>query len=83
MMLVVDWREHIVIDPELLGGKPALKGTRLSVEFVLELMAAGWGREEMLEEYPTLTEQGVRAALAYAAEAMRTERVFPAPRSAA
>lgn len=62
-----DWRGEIVCDPGILGGKPTLKWTRLSVEFVLGLLAAGWDAESIRENYPNLTDNRVRAVLAYAA----------------
>jgi uncharacterized protein (DUF433 family) len=67
----VGWREHIICDPAILCGKPTLKGTRLSVEFVLDLLASGWTREEISENYPNLSEERVRAALAFAADTVR------------
>ena len=72
----MDWREYIVTDPNILAGKPTIRGTRLSVEFILDLLAGGWTSAELLDNYPTLTEDGIRACLAYAADAMRGERVF-------
>jgi uncharacterized protein (DUF433 family) len=63
----VDWQDHIVCDPGILCGKPTLKGTRLSVEFVLELLAGGWGKEDLRLSYPNLTDERIRAVLAYAA----------------
>ena len=74
-----NWSEHIVTDSSILGGKPTLKGTRLSVEFVLELLAAGWDRESVRSDYPNLTEDGIRAVLAYAAETFREERFYILP----
>ena len=65
---MVDWREYIHADPEILHGKPVVKGTRLSVRFLLDRLAGGWTQEELLEEYPSLTREGLRAALAYAAD---------------
>ena len=79
----MDWRGYIAIDPEILAGKPTLKGTRLAVEHILDLLAAGWTHDQLLEAYPTLTEGGIRAALAFAAQTIREERVFPNPRHAA
>lgn len=76
---IIDWRDHIVCDPEILCGKPTLKGTRLSVEFVLELLAAGSDPNEMLEDYPTLKDTGIRAVLAYAAETLKEDRIFSLP----
>ena len=50
----MDWRQHIHCNPSILVGKPVVKGTRLSVEFLLGLFAAGWTEQQMLENYPTL-----------------------------
>lgn len=65
----VDWQEYITADKKILTGKPIVKGTRLSVEFVLELLAAGWDRDALQDSYPQLTEERIRAVLAYAARA--------------
>jgi uncharacterized protein (DUF433 family) len=75
----VDWREYIHSDPAVLAGKPVLKGTRLSVELVLELLAAGWAAEDIRENYPNLTPERIRAVLAYAAETFRDERFYLLP----
>lgn len=48
----MDWRRHITIDPEILTGKPIVMGTRLSVEFVIGLLANGWTRDDIIEDYP-------------------------------
>ncbi len=74
-----DWSDFIVFDPGLLGGKPTLKGTRLSVEFVLELLAAGWDTDAIRENYPNLTQERIRAVLAYAAETFRDDRFHLLP----
>jgi uncharacterized protein (DUF433 family) len=73
----VDWRSHIVVDPKILVGKPVIRGTRISVEFVVGLLAAGWGHEQVLESYPHISEQDIRACLAYAGELLREEHVYP------
>jgi uncharacterized protein (DUF433 family) len=78
-MTPVDWRDYIVADERILAGKPIVKGTRLSVEFVLELLAAGWDREALNENYPQLTEDRLRAVLAYAAATFRDERFYLLP----
>lgn len=70
------WQDHIHSDPEVLLGKPVVKGTRLSVEFLLGLLAGGWTQEQVLENYPTLTPQSLRAVLAFAAEAMQDESLY-------
>ena len=64
----MDWRDHIHRDPEILLGKPVVRGTRLSVAFLLELLAAGWSEQEILESYPRLTREGLEACRAFAAE---------------
>ena len=74
-----DWRERIVVDPEVLAGKPVVRGTRIAVEFVVELLASGWSQEEILANYPGLEPQDVRACLAYAKTLLEGERVFPLP----
>ena len=76
MRTAMDWREHIHSDSEILSGKPVVKGTRLSVDFLLDLLANGWGEEQILESYPNLTEESLRAVYAFAAESTRDERVF-------
>ena len=78
-MTSINWREYIVCDPEVLTGKPVLKGTRLSIEFVLDLLAAGWDSQALKANYPNLTEERIRAVLAYAAETFREERFYLLP----
>ena len=70
----MDWRERIVTNPDILVGKPSVKGTRLSVELILGWLAQGWTIEVLLENYPTLSREDVLAALAFAADMMRDER---------
>jgi len=69
----VAWIES---NPNVLGGKPHIRGTRLSVEFILELLATGGTVEGLLEAYPQLTRDGLNAALLYAARAMTNEVVW-------
>jgi uncharacterized protein (DUF433 family) len=68
---------RIVLDPEILAGKPVIRGTRISVEFVLELMAAGWSVDDILANYPHLQREDLSACLEYAKELVSGERVFP------
>lgn len=75
----VDWRTRIVADREIAGGKPVIKGTRLTVPFLLGLLAAGWPESRILEEYPQLAADDLRACLAYAAELAADELVLPRP----
>lgn len=71
--------EHslIVSHPDVLGGKPVIRGTRIAVAFILKLLASGWTIDQILENYPHLTKEGIQAALAYAAEVLEGERVVP------
>lgn len=78
-MTIINWRDYIVSDPAILGGKPILKRTRLSVEFVLDLLAAGWDQTALKKNYPNLSEERIRAVLAYAAETFREERFYLLP----
>jgi uncharacterized protein (DUF433 family) len=73
----MDWRNQINSDPDMLGGKPVVRGTRLAVDFILGLLADGWTEQEVLENYPTLTPEGLRAVFAYAAEVLREEALYP------
>lgn len=73
----MDWRDHIELNPEVLVGMPVLKGTRLAVEFVLDLIAAGVPEAEILANYPRLTAESIRACVAYALDVVRSERVYP------
>lgn len=79
----MNWRERIVADPEILVGKPAIKGTRISVELILERLADGWPVDTVLEAYPRLTRDDIQAALAFAAEFMSEERYIAAGKAAA
>ena len=71
--------EHprISLAPDVLAGKPVVHGTRLSVEFVIGLMAAGWTEADILANYPNLTHDDVIACLAYARDSLSGEKVFP------
>ena len=73
----MDWHDHITVDPRILTGKPVVKGTRIAVEMVIDLLAEGWTHQQILDSYPTLNAEGVRACLAYASEIIHGERVFP------
>ena len=68
--------ELIVSDPKILGGKPCVRGTRLSVEFVLELAASGATQEQILVQYPQLTRDGLAAAFRCAADVLKGEHVW-------
>jgi len=70
------WREHIHADPQVLAGKPVVKGTRLSVEFLLGLLGAGWTQEQILSNYPSLKPEALQALFAFAAESLQDESLY-------
>ena len=70
----MNWKDHIVADPQVLVGKPVVKGTRLSVELILDRLADGWTQEDILRAYPGLTLQALQAVFAFASEVMREEQ---------
>jgi uncharacterized protein (DUF433 family) len=71
------WQDRIILDPTVLVGKPVIKGTRLAVEFVIDLLAPGWSEADVLKNYPGLTSEDIRACLAYAGDRLRAEKVYP------
>jgi uncharacterized protein (DUF433 family) len=73
----VRWPDFIASDPEVLGGKPVVRGTRLAVDFVLGLFAAGWTQQQVLDNYRSLTPEALRAVFAYAAEVLGKENLIP------
>ncbi len=67
----MDWRDYIHRDPAILAGKPVMKGTRISVNMVLEMLSGDWSIDEMLHEFPSIpNEEAVRACIAFAAEVL-------------
>jgi uncharacterized protein (DUF433 family) len=77
--MVEEWQDRIVVDPKVLVGKPVIRGTRLSVEFILDLLANDWTIEQILSEYSQLERKDVIAVLKYAAEMANEEKVYPLP----
>jgi len=73
------WRERIVVDEEILAGKPVIRGTRLAVEFILDLLAAGQTESEILSNYPGLTREDLLACLAYASYLAHAYKAYPIP----
>lgn len=69
----------ISIDPKIMGGKPVITGTRITIEHILELLSGGWSEEHIVKEYPHLTRDAIRDALRYATALTRDESVFPLP----
>jgi uncharacterized protein (DUF433 family) len=73
------WPERAVIEPEVLAGKPVVRGTRLAVEFILESLAAGQSEAAILANYPGLTRDDILACLAYASYLAHEYKVYPVP----
>lgn len=61
----MDWKEHIISDQKILIGKPIIKGTRISVELILELFSKGWSEKQILESYPSVSVDSLRAVFSY------------------
>lgn len=79
----MNWQKYIHSDPAILTGKPLIRGTRLSIDFLLGLLAEGWSEQRILENYPQLTPEALQALFAYTAECMRDEAIYPVKHSAA
>lgn len=69
-------QDRVVFDPNILGGKPVIKGTRISVEFILQLLASGMDISEISEEYPRLEREDILAAIEYAAKTLTHEQII-------
>lgn len=76
-VVLATWLKRIELDPKILSGKPVIKGTRIPVYLVVELMASGMSEAEVLKEYPSLSREDVRAALKYASRVLRREEIIP------
>lgn len=72
----MNWQPYITSSPDVAGGKPIVQGTRLTVEFVLGLFAAGWTSAQVLENYPTLNVDALRAVFAYSVEVLHDEALY-------
>jgi len=67
----MNWKEHIVVDVDVLVGKPVIKGTRISLEFIVERLAEGWTENELLRNYPRLGPKDLQAVFAYIQECIQ------------
>ena len=67
-----DWQDRIILDPKILAGKPVIKGTRLAVEFIIDLLANGWSESDILKNYPRLSREDILACLGYASSLMKS-----------
>ncbi|MEO8384609.1 MAG: DUF433 domain-containing protein [Betaproteobacteria bacterium] len=79
----MDWKDRITTDPETLSGKPRIKGTRISVELILDRVADGWSTDDILSSYPNITREDVLAALSFAAELFKEESYVAVRKAAA
>ena len=73
---MINWRERIVSDKTILLGKPTIKGTRLSVEFLIDRLANGWTEQQLLENYDRLTNDDLKAVFSYIKECMEDGLLF-------
>jgi uncharacterized protein (DUF433 family) len=73
----MNWQNHIISDKQVLLGKPTIRGTRISVELILELFSAGWTEKQVLESYPSISSESVRAVFAYLKDCIQQELYFP------
>jgi uncharacterized protein (DUF433 family) len=73
----MDWRDRIEVNPEVLVGKPVVRGTRLAVELILDLLAAGESESQLLADYPRLTREDLPSCLAYASHLAHEFRAYP------
>ena len=75
--MAIDWKTRITLNPAVLTGKPTIRGLRISVEHILRALAGGISEKEILAEYPDLEPDDLRACLAYSADVIASERVYP------
>ena len=74
---MAQWENRIEVNQKVLVGKPVIKGTRIAVEFIIELLAEGWSLGDILKNYPGITEEDIRACLAYASARLHEEKIYP------
>ncbi|HVZ98110.1 MAG TPA: DUF433 domain-containing protein [Chitinophagaceae bacterium] len=79
----MNWQEYIVSDKEILLGKPTIKGTRISVEHIIALMAQGWTENQILENYPRLSKESLQAVFSYIRECMHDGLLYTPSRKTA
>ena len=75
----MEWREHIETDENILLGKPVIKGTRISVEHIIDILASGWTEEQILENYPRLSKEKLQAVFAYIQEIIKDGLIYNKP----
>ena len=79
----MNWKDHIISDKEILLGKPTVKGTRISVEHIIGLLAQGWSEAQILENYPRLTKESLQAGFTYIQECIHDGLLFSPIRKSA
>ncbi len=79
----MNWHEYIVTDKEVLLGKPTVKGTRISVDHIISLLAQGWSEQKILDNYPRLTNESLKAVFAYVYDCIKDGLLFPPSRKIA
>ncbi len=79
---MINWKDHIISNKSILLGKPTIKGTRLSVEHIVNLLAQGWSEQQILENYPTLSKNDLFAVFAYVSDCMQDGLLFELPQTA-
>jgi uncharacterized protein (DUF433 family) len=72
----MNWQSRIMIDPNVLVGKPTIKGTRLAVELIIDLLAQGWSSDEILRNYPGISIEDIQACLSYTSTSFQSEKVY-------
>jgi uncharacterized protein (DUF433 family) len=75
----MDWRDRVELNPEVLVGKPVIKGTRIAVEFIIDLLGQGWTEAQILDNYPQLRHEDILATLQYTSELLKEEAVYSLP----
>lgn len=75
----MDRQTCIILDPDVLVGKPIIRGTRLAVEFIIDLLAQGWSTDEILRNYPGISLEDIQACLSYASAVLKAEKVYVMP----
>lgn len=78
----MNWRDHIEIRPEVMGGKPVVRDTRITVEIVLDWLAAGWSEAELFENYPRLSPEALKAVFAFTREIVAEQLYDLVPKAA-
>ncbi|MEO1635224.1 MAG: DUF433 domain-containing protein [Cyanobacteria bacterium J06631_9] len=72
-------QSRITLNPDISVGKPIIRATRLTVEFIIDLLAQGWSTDEILRNYPGISLEGIQACLSYASAALKAEKVYAIP----